>query len=457
MTNLRPQECVCSSEGDVGRDRLSEMPDEVLVNILSFMETLDAVSTVLLRRFGNLWTLIHNLEFDTYYVREGKAWIRRFVRNVLMLHQKPSIDSFVLYVDFDNENEDEIDEAANEIKIWFRFALEKQAKEITLSNLSTLNKRFCTSFLPKLTSQFLVTLDLAYCKIDREVQVKLGSLKKLSLTYVYLDDEIFQSFISGCPSLQELVIGYPFGMTDLSFSSPNIDKLSLVFDVEFHGEHSLALNTPNLRSLYLNIYMNGVDIIDTRGVHIVDVSSVRDIYIVCNLPSMSADKAIPFTTKLLEKIEGVEVFRLSLYFSKIFLRVIQNLQLNRWKRIVLELDDFRESYLLGIYHLMRSLKHFEELIIYTTEDFKASTDLQQVELSPPYVPPQLKTITLHGYGKTWKSQLLLIESLLKSAAVLDKFVIIPMKHQLKEADELEFVKQVSSLPKASSSARVIFA
>ncbi|KAK9666455.1 hypothetical protein RND81_14G186100 [Saponaria officinalis] len=42
------------SEVDVGRDRLSEMPDEVIVHILSCMPTLDAVRTVLLRRFGNL-------------------------------------------------------------------------------------------------------------------------------------------------------------------------------------------------------------------------------------------------------------------------------------------------------------------------------------------------------------------------------------------------------------------
>ncbi|XP_074270418.1 F-box/LRR-repeat protein At3g26922-like [Silene latifolia] len=456
MMSSRPQKRVRSSEGDVGRDRLSEMPDEVLVNILSFMETLDAVRTVLLRRFGNLWTLIHNLEFDTTYSREKKAWVRRFVRNVLMLHQKPSIDRFELCVEFDDE--DERDEAANDIKIWFRFALDRQAKEITLSDISS-HSTFCTTFVPKLTSQFLVTLDIKYCLIETEIQVKLGSLKKLSLTYVYLDDEIFQRFISGCPSLQELFIMDPFGMTDLSFSSPNIDKLSLEFNDEEHWEHSLALNIPNLKILHLEIYMIGVDIIGTRGVHIIDVSSVRDIYIIYHVSFVSDDEVFPFTTKLLEKFEGAQVFRLSLDFSKIFLRVIQNLQLlrNRWKRIVLELDDFCESYLLGIYHLMRSLKHFEELIIYTTEDFKASTDLQQVELSPPYVPPQLKTITLHGYGETWNSQLLIIESLLKSAAVLDKFVIAPMKHQLKEADKFEFVKQVSSLPKASSSARVIFA
>ncbi|XP_074270793.1 F-box/FBD/LRR-repeat protein At2g04230-like [Silene latifolia] len=337
MMSLRPQKHVRSSEGDVGRDRLSEMPDEVLVNILSCMPTLDAVKTVLLRRFGNLWTLIHNLEFDTYYFPDEKAWVRRFVRNVLMLHQKPSIDSFVLYVEFDNKDEyEEEDEAANEIKIWFRFALEKQAKEIRLSVLST-HKHFYTLFLPNLTSQFLVTLDLKFCSIEREIQVKLGSLKKLTLTYVELDDEIFQSFISGCPSLQELFIENLFGMTDLSFSSPNIDKLSLVFDVEEHWEHSLALNIPNLKSLHLNINMNGVDIIDTRGVHIIDVSSIRDIYIIYHVSSRYADEAFPFITKLLAKFEGVEVFRLSLDFSKIFLRVIQNLQLlrNRWKRIVL--------------------------------------------------------------------------------------------------------------------------
>jgi len=45
------------------RERLSELPDGVLVHILSFLPTVDAVRTVL-GRFGNLWTLVHSLYFS---------------------------------------------------------------------------------------------------------------------------------------------------------------------------------------------------------------------------------------------------------------------------------------------------------------------------------------------------------------------------------------------------------
>ncbi|KAH9615073.1 hypothetical protein KSS87_007575, partial [Heliosperma pusillum] len=47
---MKPQKRNCSSEHYTGRDRLSEMPDEVIVHILSFMSTADAVRTMLIRR-----------------------------------------------------------------------------------------------------------------------------------------------------------------------------------------------------------------------------------------------------------------------------------------------------------------------------------------------------------------------------------------------------------------------
>ncbi|KAL9247652.1 hypothetical protein vseg_021063 [Gypsophila vaccaria] len=135
------------------------------------------------------------------------------------------------------------------------------------------------------------------------------------------------------------------------------------------------------------------------------------------------------------------------------------ISLIQWKRIVLELPKFCQVCVIGIYHMMKSLRNLEELTIYTRKGFRveAGTDLPRLEVSSPDVTPQLKTITLHGYGKSWRSQLQLVEFLLKGAAALEKLVIVPIKDRLEAAEELEFVKRVSSFPRASASARVLFA
>ncbi|XP_074270807.1 F-box/FBD/LRR-repeat protein At5g56420-like [Silene latifolia] len=451
---LRSQNRICSWKDD--RDRLSELPDEVIINILSCMPIIDAVRTVLLRRFGNLWTFIHTLKFDYDEFRDKLGtkgntqhkWFCRFIRNVLMLHQNLSINTFNLHIEFDNAAVDDLSE-------WFRFALDRQAKEIRLSDESDECNFYinCSSILCNLTSQFLVTLELEYCNLKGELQVNLGSLKKLSLYLVYMSDEIFERFISGCPSLQELVIENPYWTNDLSFSAPNIAKLSLFLTCDIQLHDPFSLHFPNLKSLYLEI--------DFWGLNIIDVSSVRDIYVKYFKIPVNLNDDQSFTTKkMFGKLENIEVFQLSNDASKPFLCAIQDILLfrHKWKRIVLELQELSDTCLLGIYHLMRSLKQFEELDIYTTKAFYANTDLQRLELPSPYVTPQLKTITLYGYGRTWRSQLQLIEFMLKSAAALDKLVIVPMKgHGLKAEVELEFVKNVSNFPRASPSARVTFA
>ncbi|XP_074272683.1 putative F-box/LRR-repeat protein At5g41630 [Silene latifolia] len=336
------------------RDRLGELPDDIIVRILSCLPTIDAVRTVLLRRFGNLWTLVHTLNFDyTAYLdklcvwgnSEHIQWYCHFIRNVLMLHQNPSIDKFYLSMEFD--------EAADDIRAWLMFALGRKAKEIRLYDDCDYNYSL-SSILPKFKSQFLVTLDLDYCTLEGEFEVKLGSLQKLSLYRVRMSNKSFQSFISGCPSLQELVIRSPGWLTKLSFSVPNITKLSLSLTDKYYEKKSLSLNFPILKCLYLESQLCQIDVID--------ISSVRDVYI--NYP--------------------------------------------------------------------------------------------QVESPSPHFSPELQTIIVHGYGKSWKSQLRLTELLLKSATLLDKLVIVPIEGRLKEADELKFVKHASEFPRASSTARVIF-
>ncbi|XP_074307432.1 F-box/FBD/LRR-repeat protein At5g56420-like isoform X2 [Silene latifolia] len=423
---------------DVGRDRISELSDDVIIHILSFLPTLDAVKTVLLRRFGNLWTLVPTLRFDIYEFQDkmypdakwedydfGRFYI--FIRSVLMLHQSPSVQIFSLCLAF--RSKDEMFKVADDIKLWLNFALDKQAKEIIVRHISQ-GSVDLNPIPANFTSQSLVILELTCCSIEPQIQVDLGSLKKLLLDHVSLTEKAFQQFIFGCPSMQEL-----------SIIEPN-DRIP----------------------------------------HIIDVSSVQVFHLKDIMYEMEEedDEDDPGMFNIFfRKFLGVKIFQLSCKASEPFLHrldLIDDLHLleTTWKSLALELVLLCDNCLLGIYRLMRSLKHLEELIIYTTEettvssvcstsslciheDSEASLYTPPFEIPSDYVMPKLKTVTLHGLVKPWNRQLQLVEFLLKTAIILDKLVIAPSKRVLTEGEELEFVKHVSSFKRASTSARVFFA
>ncbi|KAH9605177.1 hypothetical protein KSS87_008511 [Heliosperma pusillum] len=459
---MNPQKRKCSLEYYAGRDRLSEMPDEVIVHILSYMTTVDAVKTMLIRSFGNLWTLVPTLKLDVEEflnkMDPDHKWgsydvgpFCIFVRNVLRLHKRPVIDKFDLCLGFDYE--DGRMEAGDDITMWFKFALDKRAKEIVFCDVSYEFTK--SSDFPNFTSQSLVTLELSNCTIYPQLQVNLGSLKKLILCQTKMTEETFRQFICGCPSLQELRIEDPYEIRNLSFSAPNILKLSLyLMDAEFDND-PWSFDFPNLKSL---------DLATNRIPNVIDVSSVRDFHLKDCSHHMDRDELRMFKI-FLKKFRGTEVFQLSVVASEPFLHPVGHLHplQIRWKRVVLGLRVFCQSCLLGFYKLMRSSKQLEELIIHTTTVLTLSSEIfcsQRFEASTGCVMPKLKTITLHGsYAKPCKYMLLVVEFLLKSATVLEKLVFVPNKRQLttrEKLEKLDFVMLVSSLQRSSPKARVLF-
>ncbi|XP_074297845.1 F-box protein At4g09920-like [Silene latifolia] len=446
---------------DAGRDRLSEMPDEVIVHILSYMPTLDAVETMLIRPFGNLWTLVHTLNFNVEkfpnrMVSDDKWFdvgrFNTFVHNVLMIHKRPTIDKFHL------NYECEQIEAGDDLSILLKFALDKQAKEMYLFDVYPYFSE--RSDFPNFTSQSLVTLELHDCIIYRRFKVNLGSLKKLILCRTRMHEDTFQQYIRGCPSLQELHIVEPQIMK-LRFSAPNIRKLSLVLIEKRKSNYRWSLDFPNLKSL---------DLETDRIPIVIDVSSIQDVYLKRLYVDAGDKNELRMFNIFLEKFSRSKAFRLSATASEPFLHAIDDwhvLQI-RWKRFVFRLQIFCQSCLFGVYQLMRSSKHLEELDIYTDAVLSYTSvcnipnlfsgqawkhQLNLVDL------PKLKIVTFHGYAKPWKHQLHLVEMFLKSATILEKLVFVPNKSQLtvtEKLDKLDFVMHVSSFQRSSPNARVVF-
>ncbi|KAK9706521.1 hypothetical protein RND81_07G131900 [Saponaria officinalis] len=183
-------------------DRLSELPDEVIVHILSFLPNVDVVRTMLLRRFRNVWTFVPTLRFDLHAYTYGM--IRLDLCSKCSDHKGPTIDTFRISI---NKFDDDlfVQDVIDDVQMWVIFAIDKGVKNLDFGISSY------DDILPRCvyTSQSLVTLSLSEVKLEDQTQVHLGSLRKLSLYCVHGSDQAFERLISGCPSLLKLIIDKP--------------------------------------------------------------------------------------------------------------------------------------------------------------------------------------------------------------------------------------------------------
>ncbi|XP_004292758.1 PREDICTED: FBD-associated F-box protein At4g10400-like [Fragaria vesca subsp. vesca] len=80
-------------------DRISELPDEILCHILSFLPTIHAVrTTVLSTRWNNLWFSVPSLDFDQTDFRGLGGWraLRKFIDRMLSVRNSSHIEKFHL-------------------------------------------------------------------------------------------------------------------------------------------------------------------------------------------------------------------------------------------------------------------------------------------------------------------------------------------------------------------------
>lgn len=96
------EESVTANDVVIGEeDRLSDLPEDILINILSRLTTKDAQKTCVLSMQWELkWTKLHNLNFnDTHFPWRGRTKIEQFslfVDRVLMLNRTIPLQSFYL-------------------------------------------------------------------------------------------------------------------------------------------------------------------------------------------------------------------------------------------------------------------------------------------------------------------------------------------------------------------------
>ncbi|XP_071710726.1 uncharacterized protein [Rutidosis leptorrhynchoides] len=217
-------------------DFISQMPDEVLVMILSLLPIKEAASTsIVSTRWRLVWRGLIKLNFHAnqtfdYSVTmnsECDKYINQ-VNNVIQSYNHPMIEDFRIRYCLNRQHGSVIDK-------WLQFAINKNVEFLELD----LSNGFKYYDYPL-----------------RLFEMKLVSLKKLILNSVNVSDAIFVNLLSNTPNLETLSIRDPQELQhvcveiDLSFSHlPKLNKVDLryvyrwssynVFEILSHCASSL--------------------------------------------------------------------------------------------------------------------------------------------------------------------------------------------------------------------------
>uniref|UniRef100_A0A5B6Z4A4 F-box domain-containing protein n=1 Tax=Davidia involucrata TaxID=16924 RepID=A0A5B6Z4A4_DAVIN len=185
-------------------DRISKLPDMVLQHILSFLSTKYVVGTTILsKRWQNLWTSIPSLEFQEWRSFKEKSPTHRklfmnFVDRVLLLRDFSNIQRFSLSC---NVLSDEL-----RINAWMSAAVRRKVEEFHIC-LHDENESFVWPHCI-FTSESLKVLELGTAGVLKlPSSIVLSNLKILTLANViFSDDYSTQQLFSGCPVLEKLNI-----------------------------------------------------------------------------------------------------------------------------------------------------------------------------------------------------------------------------------------------------------
>lgn len=248
-----------------GEDKISTLPEEVLIYILSLMSTRDAFRTSLLSsRWENLWASVPNLSFcptdgntEGWTIEDLNPVYMNFIDRILLLHNSdinkfhlnctPQIDSFRVHA-------------------WINTVVKRNVREITFSTVYGENQPFPISLFTCKTLEIL-KLDI-YLHLNVPSTVHFPCLKVLHVTLTAPSKDLTEKLFCSSPVLEELkfiVLG-DSGKLIYNIFSPSLKKLSIEIRTNrLEGYDSrVMIDAPILEDLEVSDHFN-VRYILTKG------------------------------------------------------------------------------------------------------------------------------------------------------------------------------------------------
>ncbi|XVE88775.1 hypothetical protein DITRI_Ditri19aG0095900 [Diplodiscus trichospermus] len=318
MENIRLDDHATSS---IGEDRISQLPDSVINRILFFLPAKDAARTsILSKAWLHEWNSLPIFSFRSNVLRQNL--LNPMVFPVLML-----------------------------TSIWIMSISLWKSSMITRPGLP----------LATFASNSFSVLELKACALTPEVlgdNHKLPCLRELSLSQVILDDQMVQSLLANCPSLETFILESGAGAVE-NVSLRHLPKLRKVW---IAGVRVVVIEAINIQKLHCrfrepHISLEGLKISSQKLRHLT----------LCTMPRvgpMEVDVDAPNLRSYNSHIIGAEVAPFSVSFNT--LRPIEA-KLNVWG-----IDNLSAQSFIGLQNYLPLFK-FNVLKIYVYSDVVCET------------------------------------------------------------------------------------
>ncbi|KAF2308106.1 hypothetical protein GH714_035256 [Hevea brasiliensis] len=257
---------------------------------------------------------------------------------------------------------------------WICHALGSHVKDLKIAVGPSGNEEEYSYSLPQpvFNAISIQVLDLDNCKLKLHPggDIKLPSLKKLSLTTVFADDIVVSKLLAGCPLIEDLNFIWCFGFKTLQILDHHANLLKLRTKRLEHLEQ-IKLEAHNLRSLEL---------------HGPSWPSRLEVVSLKNLTSLIISKA-PITDKWLNEqlnkfahLENLDLFSCPMLTSiKIWSSHIHTLHISSCKELArIEIDTPN----LSIFSYSGDIISFSSNDLILSESFLIPKEIRQI-LSPP--------------------------------------------------------------------------
>ncbi|KAL5138479.1 F-box/LRR-repeat protein [Glycine soja] len=308
------------------RDRLSELPDFVLLHIMNFIDTKDALRTCILsKRWKDLWKHLTTLSFDqstSLFDERRVVNFNKFVSQVLSCRDGSILLINIRLVIFESIGS----QLLNRI---MKYAVLHNVQRLTM-NIPFIYGKISTYLDPIIFScQSLTYLELhnisCWPPLELPKSLQLPALKTLRLTRVLFTatNNVCAEPFTTCNLLNTLVLNDFFLHNDakiLFISNSNLSSLKLEnLKIRDTFQHKVVLSTPNLSSLTVCIF--GASSL-----------SIQPLSSTCNLSCLeegtidiATDISHPVLIGWLQVFTNVKILTLSYETLKLILKDLSNL------------------------------------------------------------------------------------------------------------------------------------
>ncbi|XP_015072779.1 putative F-box/FBD/LRR-repeat protein At1g78760 [Solanum pennellii] len=447
----------------VKNDSISELPDALILQILSLLPTKDVFTTsILSKRWQYLWRSVYNFFIQC----EDKSQTENFISFVNYALDKSTcskIENFHLDFTHLSKYESQLkfvdDELLFPISRWLSTAVKKNVENVVLlSDSYDYESIDLPDSIYKCST--LITLDLTRCTFSDEFSIDWKFLKTLKLNDLKLQDDIIVKILSGCPALENLEISEFYGLSHLDINSSNLKRLKFEDYSSYYDESddpSLDIIAPNIQHLEIS-----EDMYDLKC-RLINVSSVVSAKLNFQMSCTSIAKGASTATcpgehqvirKLVEdylhKLSNTTELTIGTWYTEVLMQ-FEEMSLPELKCKCLTLDlRITKFYFYGAVILLKVSPHLESLNITMTTTLmdhrRCAFELgylakeHDIYFLSSFGFPNLKNVKVFSSSKMclkgnieWDNDdlLKLSEFILMNATVLEKFTIISKRKTCK--------------------------